>query len=186
MTRQDAAESAVPPSSTAGAEPGGRDNNAGQTRWLDDEQQRAWRGLLLGTTLLFDRLDADLRQAFDVSMAEYEILVRLSEYPDRRMRMSRLADALAHSRSRVTHTVARMQRAGLVDRSEASDDGRGIYASLTEHGYAVLVEAAHLHVRGVRDHLVDIGSPEDFAAMGRHLNAVADQLIGGHPEMEIR
>jgi DNA-binding MarR family transcriptional regulator len=156
------------------------------TRWLDDEQQHAWRGLVLGTTLLFDRLDADLRREFDLSMAEYEIMVRLSEYPDRQMRMSRLADSLAHSRSRVTHTVARMQKAGLVERCGATDDGRGIFASLTDHGYAVLVEAAHLHVRGVREHLVDIGAPEDFATLGRYMNKVADRLIGGHPEMEIR
>jgi DNA-binding MarR family transcriptional regulator len=156
------------------------------TPWLDDAQQRAWRGLVLGTTLLFDRLDADLRREFDLSMTEYEIMVRLSEYPDHQMRMSRLADSLAHSRSRVTHTVARMQKAGLVDRSLATDDGRGIYASLTDKGYEVLKKAAPMHVRGVREHLVDVGSAEDFEAVGRYLNAVADRLIGSHPEMEIR
>ena len=52
---------------------------------------------------------------FDLSLTEYEILVRLSERPERQMRMAQLADALAHSRSRVTHTVARMEKAGLVD-----------------------------------------------------------------------
>jgi DNA-binding MarR family transcriptional regulator len=157
-----------------------------QTRWLDDEQQHAWRGLLLGMTLLTDRLDADLRREFGLSNGEYEILVRLSESPDHSMRMSRLADGMAHSRSRVTHTVARMQSAGLVSRCEASDDGRGIFASLTEKGWTVLQAAAHVHVRGVREYLVDRGSPEDFLAMGRLMNAVTDHLIGGHPEMEIR
>lgn len=156
------------------------------TPWLDDVQQRAWRGLVLGTTLLFDRLDADLRREFDLSWTEYEIMVRLSEFPNRQMRMSRLADSMAHSRSRVTHTVARMQKAGLVERTSASDDGRGIFASLTDKGYDVLTQAAHLHVRGVRDNLVDVGTPEDFAALGRYMNAVADRLISSHPEMEIR
>lgn len=157
-----------------------------ETPWLDDVQQRAWRGLVLGTTLLFDRLDADLRREFDLSWTEYEIMVRLSEYPDRRMRMSRLADSMAHSRSRVTHTVARMQKSGLVERASASDDGRGIFATLTDKGYDVLTQAAHLHVRGVHEHLVDVGSADDFAALGRYMNAVADRLIAGHPEMEIR
>ena len=68
----------------------------------------------MGMTLLLDRLDADLRRHFDVSLTEYEILVRLSERPGRQMRMAQLADAMAHSRSRVTHTVARMEKAGLV------------------------------------------------------------------------
>jgi DNA-binding MarR family transcriptional regulator len=160
--------------------------NEDDTPWLDDVQQRAWRGLVLGTTLLFDRLDSDLRREFDLSWTEYEIMVRLSEYPDRQMRMSRLADSLAHSRSRVTHTVARMQKAGLVERALAADDGRGIFASLTDKGYEVLTQAAHLHVRGVREHLVDVGSADDFAAVGRYMNAVADRLISSHPEMEIR
>lgn len=157
-----------------------------ETRWLDEEQQRSWRALVLGTTLLFDRLDDDLRREFGLSITEYEVMVRLSECPDHRMRMSRLAEAMAHSRSRVTHTVARMDLAGLVSRCEAADDGRGRFAQLTEKGNAVLVAAAHVHVMGVRRHLVDVGDPQDFAALGRFMNLVADRLIGGHPEREIR
>ena len=65
------------------------------TRWLDDTQQRSWRALILGMTLLIDRLDDDLRQEHGLSLTEYEILVRLSEAPGRQMRMARLADALA-------------------------------------------------------------------------------------------
>ena len=80
----------------------------------------------MGMTLLIDRLDDDLRRSFGLSLTEYEILVRLSEADDRRMRMAQLADALAHSRSRVTHTVARMEKAGLVARSATPEDGRGI------------------------------------------------------------
>ena len=141
---------------------------------------------MLGTTLLFDRLDADLRRAHGLSMTEYEIMVRLSEREGHRMRMAQLADALAHSRSRVTHTVARMEKTGLVERCEADEDGRGVFAMLTEAGYALLADAAHTHVAGVREHLVDLASRDDFEALGRVMNAVADQLIAGHPEMEIR
>ncbi|MCY7396214.1 MAG: MarR family winged helix-turn-helix transcriptional regulator [Nocardioides sp.] len=139
----------------------------------------------MGTTLLFDRLDEDLRRAHDISLVEYEILVRLSER-DGKMRMAHLADALAHSRSRVTHTVARMQKAGLVTRATSPDDGRGIIASLTPSGYALLTAVAPFHLDGVRDYLVDLASDEDFAALGRVMNAVSDHLIGCHPAMEIR
>jgi DNA-binding MarR family transcriptional regulator len=158
---------------------------SGETRWLDDRQQRSWRALVMGTTLLFDRLDEDLRRAFDISLVEYEILVRLSER-DGHMRMAALADALAHSRSRVTHTVTRMEKAGLVKRSRSDEDGRGIIASITDKGHDLLVRAAHTHVQGVRDYLVDLAQAEDFAALGRVMDAVADHLVEAHPEMEIR
>jgi DNA-binding MarR family transcriptional regulator len=158
---------------------------SGETRWLDDRQQRSWRALVMGTTLLFDRLDEDLRRDFDISLVEYEILVRLSER-DGHLRMAALADALAHSRSRVTHTVTRMEKAGLVKRSRSDEDGRGIIASLTDKGHDLLVRAAHTHVQGVRDYLVDLVEDEDFAALGRVMDAVADHLVEAHPEMEIR
>jgi DNA-binding MarR family transcriptional regulator len=156
------------------------------TRWLDADQQASWRAFVVGITLLLDRLDADLHHDFDLSLTEYEILVRLSERPERSMRMAQLADALAHSRSRVTHTVARMQNAGLVVRSTSPEDGRGIVCRLTERGHDLLVEAAPVHVQGVRDYLVDLADPDDFAALGRVMNAVTDQLIACHPEADIR
>jgi DNA-binding MarR family transcriptional regulator len=156
------------------------------TRWLDGDQQASWRAFAVGVTLLLDRLDADLQKAFDLSLTEYEILVRLSERPGRSMRMAQLADALAHSRSRVTHTVARMQRTGLVLRAASPEDGRGIVCTLTDRGYDLLVEAAPLHVHGVRDYLVDLSSREDIAALGRVMNAVTDRLIECHPEADLR
>ncbi len=140
---------------------------------------------MLGSTLLLDRLDDDLRRECDLSLTEYEILVRLSER-DGSLRMAQLADALAHSRSRVTHTVARMERAGLVERRTSPDDGRGIECRLTDEGRDTLEQLAPVHVNGVRDHLVDLVDPADFAAMGRVMNAVADALVGAHPEREIR
>jgi len=156
-----------------------------EPRWLDADQQRSWRALVLGFTLLNDRLDDDLRRHANLSLTEYEILVRLSER-DGSMRMAQLADALAHSRSRVTHTVKRMERAGLVERTTSPDDGRGVIAMMTEKGWQLLRDIAPIHVEGVRDHLVDLVSDEDFAALGRVMDAVADHLIARHPEMEMR
>jgi DNA-binding MarR family transcriptional regulator len=154
--------------------------------WLDPSQQRSWRAYLMGTTLLMDRLDDDLRRAFNISLVEYEILVRLSESDESRLRMAQLADALAHSRSRVTHTVARMEAAGLVERCSSPEDGRGIFATMTPKGHKLLVRVAPVHVNGVRDHLVDLVSAEDFEAVGRVFDAVSDHLVAAHPEMEMR
>ena len=155
-------------------------------QWLDSEQQQDWRALVLATTLLFDRLDSDLSRRHGISLAEYEILVRLSERDERQLRMAQLADSVAHSRSRVTHTVKRLERSGLVQRDKSPDDGRGIVCTMTEQGMQLLETMAPTHVQGVRDHLVDLVSPEDFRAMGRVMHTVADHLIAGHPEMELR
>jgi DNA-binding MarR family transcriptional regulator len=157
-----------------------------EPRWLDAAQQHSWRALVIGTTLLMDRLDDDLRRGFNISLTEYEILVRLSERPQRSIRMAQLADALAHSRSRVTHTIDRMEKAGYVVRGSTPEDGRGIVATMTDKGLELLAEAAPLHVEGVRSYLVDVADKADFAAVGRVMDAVSDQLIAGHPEMEIR
>lgn len=156
------------------------------TRWLNDEQQRDWRAYVLGSTLLTEQLDQDLRREFRLSLPEYEILVRLSEQPGHTMRMAQLADAVCHSRSRVTHTVKRLETAGTVVRQLCAEDGRGVEARLTDEGFALLEKAAHVHVAGVRENLLDLCSPEDFAALGRVMNAVTDHLIDRHPSAEMR
>ncbi|AIY16795.1 MarR family transcriptional regulator [Pimelobacter simplex] len=156
-----------------------------EPRWLDEDQQRTWRSFLLGTTLLLDRIDEDLRRQHGLSAVEYEILVRLSE-SEGRLRMAQLAAALAHSRSRVTHTVKRMERAGLVQREESSEDGRGVDCRLTDAGAAMLTLAAPGHVETVRQSLIDLVAPGDLDALGRVMDAVCDQLICAYPEREIR
>jgi DNA-binding MarR family transcriptional regulator len=151
-------------------------------RWLEAEQQRSWRAYIMGTELLQHQLDRELREEHEISFSEYEILVRLSEAEDGRMRMALLADAMSHSRSRVTHTIARMEKADLVRRAAALSDGRGVEAVMTDEGRRKLVEAAPTHVRGVRKHLVDLASSTDFAALGRIFNEVSDRLLRDMPE----
>lgn len=147
-----------------------------QTRWLDAAQQRSWRTFLLGSTRLLERLERELRERHGLSLAEYEILVRLSESPERRLRMAELATSVSHSRSRVTHTVIRLEAAGLVTRRSCPTDGRGVVAQLTDDGWQRLVDAAPTHVEGVRAHLVDLVDDADLEATGRVFAAVAEQL----------
>lgn len=145
------------------------------TRWLDSEQQVAWRAYLLGTARLMAKLDDDLRQ-FGLGINDYEILVRLSESPDHRLRMAELADRLHQSRSRLTHTVGRLEAAELVMRTSCKSDKRGVWAELTEAGLTLLEQAAPYHVDGVRENLVNLASPEDFAAVGRVFDAVSEHI----------
>ncbi|MEO7352219.1 MAG: MarR family transcriptional regulator [Marmoricola sp.] len=156
--------------------------SASEVNWLDAEQQSSWRAYIMGTELLQHQLDRELREEHQISFSEYEILVRLSEAEGGRMRMALLADAMSHSRSRVTHTIARMEDARLVRRHAAESDRRGVEAVMTDAGRRKLIDAAPTHVRGVRAHLVDLASREDFAALGRIFNEVSDRLLRGMPE----
>ena len=140
-------------------------------RWLSAQQQRVWRSYLLGSARLSECLDADLRD-FGLDLAEYEILVTLSEAPERRLRMSELADAVHQSRSRLTHTITRMEHASLVERSNCPTDRRGVWAHLTAAGVALLEEAAPRHVEAVRRYFIEAVSEEDYAALGRAFAAV--------------
>ena len=143
--------------------------------WLTEEQQRVWRSYLLGNALLTELLDADLRR-HGVDLAEYEILVVLSEAAETHVRMSDLARAVHQSKSRLTHTITRMERTGLVRRTSCPTDRRGVWAELTDAGHELLRQAAPSHVRTVRENFVEVIRTGDFAALGRAFAAVAERL----------
>ena len=146
-----------------------------ETRWLDAEEQRAWRSYLRAVRLLDEELRRGLEE-HGLSHPEYEILVRLSESEGHVMRMSELAASVVSSRSRLTHTVARLEREGLVVRRACTRDGRGVECVLTERGLATLEAAAHTHVEQVRTHLLDAMTREQFLALGAALGQVSDRL----------
>lgn len=145
-------------------------------QWLDAAQQRDWRAFIDGSLRLAESLEQDLKKRHGLSMAEYEIMVRLSEAPDRTMRMAELASCASQSRSRLSHTVTRLERAGLVERSSCPEDKRGVLATLTEKGFDDLETAAPSHVAVVRDLFVDVVDPDDLTAIGRAFRAVTERL----------
>ncbi|MGH3503068.1 MAG: MarR family winged helix-turn-helix transcriptional regulator, partial [Nocardioidaceae bacterium] len=102
----------------------------------------------------------------------------LSEASEGQIRMSELADSVHQSRSRMTHTVARLERDGLVTRWSCDSDRRGVWARLTDEGWRALVAAAPTHVAGVRELLVDAIDPDDLRALDRVFTAVAEQATG--------
>src|SRR5687768_3909297 len=126
-----------------------------ETRWLDAEEQRAWRAFLTATHVLFESLDRQLQRDASIPHGYYEILVRLSEAPERTLRMSQLADRSQSSRSRLSHAVARLEQLGWVERCAVPTDRRGQLAKLTDKGFAALAAAAPGHVEAVRSMLLD-------------------------------
>lgn len=148
------------------------------TGWLTAEQQGLWRAYLDGTVRLSEALGRQLERDADLSLSEYEVLVRLSEAPDRTLRMSWIADELAHSRSRITHTIRRLEARGLVERRSCPVDGRGVNAAMTALGLARLQAAAPGHVEAVRRHLVDVLTADQLRALGESMATVRDALRG--------
>lgn len=142
------------------------------TRWLDDEEQRAWRAFMTATNLLDARLDAQLQADAGLSHGEYQILVMLSEAEDRQLRMSQLAESTQYSRSRLSHAVGRMEVAGWVRREECPTDRRGTVAVLTDAGWRTLERAAPGHVREVRAGVFDLLT----RAQVRQLGAISERI----------
>ncbi|MBX7268218.1 MarR family transcriptional regulator [Micromonospora sp. Llam7] len=146
------------------------------TRWLDPNEQRTWRSFLAASRALMDTLDRELQRDAGMPHAYYEILVRLSEAPARRLRMSELADASGSSRSRLSHAVARLEAAGWVRREDCPTDRRGQIALLTDEGFAALAAAAPGHVEGVRRHLFDALRPAQVDQLRRISEALTERL----------
>lgn len=145
-------------------------------RWLTDDEQRIWRLFMNAVRDFNAHLDRQLRRDSGMPVAYYEILVHLSEAPGRSLRMSELADLARSSRSRLSHAVAALEKAGYVSRCATDADRRGSVAQLTDAGFAVLEVAAPGHVTEVRKHLFDVLTPEQQRKLGEISGAVQDGL----------
>lgn len=141
-------------------------------RWLDDTEQQAWRGLVSGMAALERRLERELTDGFDLTMDDYAILVLLSESPGHRLRMSHVSDAALVPKPQVTYRISRLEKRGIVRRTPCEDDARGMWAELTDEGFALLHRAAQLHVTNVRELVLDQMSRADFLALGAAMRSV--------------
>lgn len=150
--------------------------NTAEPQWLDAQEQDVWREYLRATRLLEGALDHDL-QAHGLQLSEYEILSMLSEQPDRRLRMSVIAELVVQSRSRLTHTAGRLEHRGWVRRDACADDKRGVELVLTDTGYAEVVRMAPTHLASVRVNVLDQLSREDLLALGRAMTRISNGIL---------
>jgi DNA-binding MarR family transcriptional regulator len=148
-----------------------------QPRWLDTDEQDAWRQYLRASRMLEAVLDHDL-QIHGLQLSEYEIISVLSEQPNQRLRMSEIAELVVQSRSRLTHTASRLEKRGWVRRDACAGDRRGVELVLTEEGHAEIARMAPTHVGSVRNNLMDHLSREDFLALGRSMAAISRGIRG--------
>ncbi|WP_406603885.1 MarR family winged helix-turn-helix transcriptional regulator [Nocardia macrotermitis] len=147
-----------------------------EPRWLSSAEQRAWRAYIDGHQRLMAELNRQLQRDSDLSLAEYRILVLLSEAPDHSLRMSDLADGVLSSRSRLTHQIRRMESANLVRRTACEEDGRGVRAHLTDEGMARLRAASTGHATEVRRDFVDLLTPTQLEVIAEVFELVDAEL----------
>jgi len=150
-----------------------------EPRWLSAEEMRAWQAFLAAAALLDRRLDQQLKEEAGLSHPQYEILVRLAAAPGGELRMTDLAGTLYASKSGLTYQITQLEKAGLVRRSAAAADVRGVVAVLTDAGRQRLAEAAPGHVAAVRALLIDVLTEQQLAAVADGLGEVARRLGGG-------
>jgi DNA-binding MarR family transcriptional regulator len=145
-----------------------------EPKWLSSREMKAWRAYIIASRRLLEALEQDLED-HDLSMPDYEVLAQLSEAPGRRMRMSELAEIAMLSKSRLSHRITVMEKAGWVKRQACTEDKRGSWAVMTEKGYRAIVKAAPDHVRSVRKRFLDQLSGKDQES----ISALFDRIQTG-------
>lgn len=150
-------------------------------RWLTADEQRAWRAYLRAGTMLTARLNRQLQMDCGLSLPEYEVLVRLSEAPEGRLRPFQLGLALDWEQSRLSHMLTRMSRRGFVAKQDCAGDRRGAVVVLTAAGRAAIESAAPGHVAEVRRLVFDRMDSEQAAVFGQTFEAIVAGLEDSGP-----
>ncbi|MET9892398.1 MarR family transcriptional regulator [Streptomyces sp. NBC_00647] len=150
------------------------------TRWLSAAEQRAWRSYLSATSLLEDAIDRRLQAEAGMPHLYYSILAKLSEAPDRRLRMTDLAEAQKITRSRLTYAVTRLEKDGTVRREGCPTDKRGHMAVLTDAGMTLLERVAPGHVETVRTAIFDHLTPEQVEQLDEICGTITRAIQGGN------
>ena len=146
------------------------------TRWLDETEAEAWRGLLRLNSLLMAELNRELQRDSGLSGPDYDVLVILSEADPQRLRMHELGAQLLWEKSRLSHHITRMERRGLVRREDCDSDARGAFVAITPEGLQTIREAAPAHVANVRRHVFDHLSREQVETLAQITGTLVDQL----------
>jgi DNA-binding MarR family transcriptional regulator len=157
------------------ADRGGLDRTGLDRAQIDRAGHVVWRHYVRGHATVVRALEAELLAERQLSLAAYDVLAELSVAPERRMRMTELADAVLLSRSGVTRMVDRLERLGLVTRGRVAEDGRGIAATLTDQGQEQLTGASVTHLAAVQRHFVNQLDEADL----RELRRISERLAGG-------
>lgn len=151
------------------------------SRWLDADEERAWRAYRRMFTRLESRLAQELAAETGLSMADYTVLSNLVEAEGRRARVTELADQMQWSQSRVSHQLRRMEDRKLVTRAKDDEDARASVVLLTKLGLAAIAEAAPIHFAGVRRNMIDLLDADQLKTIAAAAETVISHLETGEP-----
>lgn len=143
------------------------------TRWLSTDEQEVWRRVAAVLELLPAALDGQLTRDEDLTHFEYFVLASLSEVPARTLRATALASQTNATLPRISRVLTGLEKKGLVERSECSEDRRAKNVTLTEDGWSKLRAAAPGHVEYVRGMVFDQLTTEQVS----QLSDITTQLL---------
>lgn len=151
---------------------------AGVSMPIEDADPRgpAWRLFIETSTRLTTALDDDLRRVSGMSLADYHVLLLLSEAPDQRLRMKELAQRMVFSASRLTYQVDQLCSRGWLRREPVPEDRRGNYAILTDAGREAFAAAARDHILLVHALFHDALSADDGRRLAQLMRRLAAHL----------
>jgi DNA-binding MarR family transcriptional regulator len=142
-------------------------------RLVSAEGLAAWRAFLDAHAAVIGRIEADMERHRLVSLVWYDVLVAISEAPDRQLRPRDLARRLVLTRSGATRLVDRLEQAGLVRREPTEDDRRGAAVVLTTAGTRALRRAWPVYAAGINTLFVDVLTPDEARVLRDAMTRVA-------------
>lgn len=128
---------------------------------VSEEEWDVWRAFVRMRRQLDLALERQLQHDADISMPEFEILLTLFELPDKKLRTRELGAALGWEKSRLSHQVTRMERRGLVERSDCDTDARGTWITITPDGSRAVLGAMREHATSIRRYFFDVLGDDD-------------------------
>jgi DNA-binding MarR family transcriptional regulator len=151
------------------------------TPGLDTEQLGAYFALMEVSSLLQYAVDEHLRADGDLSYVQFQILARLVDAPEGRLRMTDLADGVVYSRSGLTYQAGLLDKRGLITRAPSPDDERSVMVTVTDAGRALVAHVLPGHVDRVRRLLFEPLRAKDLTALSTVLGRVRDHMRATPP-----
>jgi DNA-binding MarR family transcriptional regulator len=143
---------------------------------VSTEEWDVWRAFFQMRRQLDLALERQLQHDADISMPDYEILLALFESPDKQLRARELGTIVGWEKSRLSHQVTRMERRGLVRRSDCDTDARGTWIGITPDGRRSILAAMRDHATSIRRYFFDVLTDDEKSVLkdvsGRVLDAI--------------
>jgi DNA-binding MarR family transcriptional regulator len=141
---------------------------------MEDRALGAWTDFVLAYGQITQAMEREMSQSVGLTLSQYDVLLRLAESAEGRMRMSDLADAVVYSTGGLTRLLERMDKAGLVERQHSAEDRRVVHAVLTDQGRRRLAEASTVHLDGIERHFAQYLAPGEEEPVSRFLRRIRD------------